>query len=398
MKYDDLTYDWLDFLAEQKPAKKILSKKILKENVEIISVPNNLNRKPRNTKVEGIVIHHTVTNSAQSTLRVLEKRGYSTNFEVDQSGKIYQYIDPTSEYAIATGGGANKHTVAIDITTGDSSWPAAQIESAKALIYSLAQKFGFEVVPAPDKGPYSWDSWKNKGFTLFRHRNFAATACPTNFPIDQIAGPASFSVDLSNMQQMNYSDSEEREHESDTSGNTSSAGTTGTGITPALINAVKTIAGAGSLEESRKNKLFSINDKTKEKIYSKNKKYFDSLLNYLKKELEITKPVKIILEEDEENSKKVLGGTGGYINEESKIHIFTTGRHIKDIMRSLAHEMVHHRQNIRGEFKKAEPTENGYAQKNPHLRKMEKEAFLKGNMLFRDWEDNYKYRGKSDEQ
>jgi hypothetical protein len=25
---------------------------------------------------------------------------------------------------------------------------------------------------------------------------------------------------------------------------------------------------------------------------------------------------------------------------------------------------------------------------------MEREAFLKGNMLFRDWEDNYKYKGE----
>ena len=32
----------------------------------------------------------------------------------------------------------------------------------------------------------------------------------------------------------------------------------------------------------------------------------------------------------------------------------------------------------------------GYAQKNPHLRNMEKEAYLKGNMCFRDWEDSYK--------
>jgi hypothetical protein len=32
----------------------------------------------------------------------------------------------------------------------------------------------------------------------------------------------------------------------------------------------------------------------------------------------------------------------------------------------------------------------GYAQGNKHLRKMEMEAYLKGNMLFRDWEDSKK--------
>ncbi len=139
-------------------------------------------------------------------------------------------------------------------------------------------------------------------------------------------------------------------------------------------------------------KIFSINDKTEQKIYKKYKKYFNSLLNHLKLELKLTKPVKINLIDDEENSKKVLGRTAGYVNETQQVHLFTSGRHIKDIMRSLAHELVHHRQNIRGEFNKQEKTKDGYAQEDPHLRKMEEEAYLKGNILFRDWEDNYKYR------
>jgi len=32
----------------------------------------------------------------------------------------------------------------------------------------------------------------------------------------------------------------------------------------------------------------------------------------------------------------------------------------------------------------------GYAQSNEHLREMEKEAYLEGNMTLRDWEDKYK--------
>jgi hypothetical protein len=31
-----------------------------------------------------------------------------------------------------------------------------------------------------------------------------------------------------------------------------------------------------------------------------------------------------------------------------------------------------------------------YAQDDEHMRNMEKEAYLKGNLLFRDWEDFYK--------
>jgi hypothetical protein len=148
------------------------------------------------------------------------------------------------------------------------------------------------------------------------------------------------------------------------------------------------------IKENLDKKIFNFKDKTKNHLYRKYQKYFDSLLDHLKKELNIDKSVRIVLEDDEENGKKVLGRTGGYINQEIKIHIFCSGRHIKDIMRSLSHEMVHHKQNLRGEFKHPEPTTKGYAQSNKHLRKMEEEAYLKGNILFRDWEDNYKYRGE----
>jgi hypothetical protein len=51
---------------------------------------------------------------------------------------------------------------------------------------------------------------------------------------------------------------------------------------------------------------------------------------------------------------------------------------------------VHHAQACRGDLTGLEATEGGYAQKNPALRKMEKEAYLKGNMTFRDWEDTLK--------
>ena len=144
----------------------------------------------------------------------------------------------------------------------------------------------------------------------------------------------------------------------------------------------------------RKRKLFQINDESSEKIYEKNKLIFDSMLDSLREELKITKPVKINLLHDEKNSSEPLGQTGGYLNEKNEIVVYTTGRHIKDILRSISHELIHHKQNIRGEFLKTQSTEEGYAQKNKHLRKMEKEAYLKGNLHFRDWEDNYKYRGK----
>ena len=32
-----------------------------------------------------------------------------------------------------------------------------------------------------------------------------------------------------------------------------------------------------------------------------------------------------------------------------------------------------------------------YAQEDEHMREMEKEAYLEGNLLLRDFEDNFKY-------
>lgn len=155
----------------------------------------------------------------------------------------------------------------------------------------------------------------------------------------------------------------------------------------------------GVYNESKINKkqIFIINDKSKKRIYEKYKLIFDSMLNSLKEELSITEQVKINLLEDDKNSKNALGMTGNYNPDSKEITIYITNRHIKDILRSLSHELVHHSQNIRGKFSESDNTEEGYAQKNKHLRKLEKEAYLKGNIKFRDWEDNYK-KGNKNEQ
>ena len=73
--------------------------------------------------------------------------------------------------------------------------------------------------------------------------------------------------------------------------------------------------------------------------------------------------------------------------------LYTQGRHIKDILRSLSHELVHHHQNCRGDFDGDITTNEGYAQNDEHLREMEREAYECGNMIFRDWEDNLKSKG-----
>ena len=99
---------------------------------------------------------------------------------------------------------------------------------------------------------------------------------------------------------------------------------------------------------------------------------------------------KIVIITNEKNSKNPLGKTAYYDPSNYKIGLYTKGRHIKDIMRSLSHELVHHSQNCRGDFNEGLATVEGYAQEDSHLREMEREAYETGNLIFRDWEDNYK--------
>ena len=93
---------------------------------------------------------------------------------------------------------------------------------------------------------------------------------------------------------------------------------------------------------------------------------------------------------DEDNANKPLGKTAYYDPQSMSITIYTDNRHTKDILRSLAHELVHHTQKENGMLNDSGYHGHGYAQKNKNLRNSEKEAYLKGNMCFRDWEDGLK--------
>ena len=108
---------------------------------------------------------------------------------------------------------------------------------------------------------------------------------------------------------------------------------------------------------------------------------------YSQKQLGFDKPVTIRFESDEKNSGVMLGKTAYYDPAGMEVVLYVDGRHPKDVMRSLSHELVHHAQNCRGDFTAQNNTGPGYAQSDPHLRKMEREAYTKGNLIFRDYED-----------
>ena len=87
---------------------------------------------------------------------------------------------------------------------------------------------------------------------------------------------------------------------------------------------------------------------------------------------------------DVENAEDFLGKTAYYNPESKVIVLYTHGRHPKDIVRSFAHEMIHHMQNLEGRLGNITTTDTT---EDDHLNDLEKEANLKGTMTFRNWTD-----------
>lgn len=120
------------------------------------------------------------------------------------------------------------------------------------------------------------------------------------------------------------------------------------------------------------------------------KRMLDDFYPYAKDYLGFDKDASINFASDVQNAKNPLGKTAYYDPSNYSVTVYTDNRHPKDIMRSVSHELVHHTQNCRGDLGMSENTGEGYAQNDEHLREMEREAYEKGNLCFRDWEDGVK--------
>lgn len=137
----------------------------------------------------------------------------------------------------------------------------------------------------------------------------------------------------------------------------------------------------------------------KNKVVNKTNFEFDELMDlitqflpFAQKKMGFDRPVTVQLISDEENGKNILGKSAYYNPDKDSVSIYVDGRHPKDILRSISHELMHHTQNCRGEFEHAEPKfYKGYAQKDDHLRELEKEAYS-ASIVFRDFEDNIKFK------
>ena len=101
---------------------------------------------------------------------------------------------------------------------------------------------------------------------------------------------------------------------------------------------------------------------------------------YAKQRMGFNKPARIFLRDDPQNAQNPLGKTAYYDPNNMSITLYINGRHPKDVMRSLSHELVHHTQNCNGQFDHVGEMGEGYAQNDEHLREMERQAYEQGNL------------------
>lgn len=116
--------------------------------------------------------------------------------------------------------------------------------------------------------------------------------------------------------------------------------------------------------------------------------YMASILEYMIDEgMNILPLPEIKIKKSVEEAANFFGRTAYYDPNENTVVLYTQGRHPKDIMRSFTHEMIHHLQNIEGRLGEIETSNTN---ESDHLLELEKEAYLKGNITFRNWEDKIK--------
>ena len=93
------------------------------------------------------------------------------------------------------------------------------------------------------------------------------------------------------------------------------------------------------------------------------------------------------IDDDTKNAEDLLGRTAYYNPNTHLVALYTLNRHPKDILRSYAHELVHHHQNLSNTLDHSNTTNTN---EDGDLEKIEREAYETGNILFRKWEDEKK--------
>lgn len=116
--------------------------------------------------------------------------------------------------------------------------------------------------------------------------------------------------------------------------------------------------------------------------------YIGSILEYMIDQgMKVTPLPEVKIKRDTENAANFFGKTAHYDPTQKEVVLYVEGRHMKDVCRSFVHEMIHHIQNLEGRLGNIQTSNTN---EDDHLLEIEKEAYLQGNITFRNWEDSIK--------
>ena len=102
--------------------------------------------------------------------------------------------------------------------------------------------------------------------------------------------------------------------------------------------------------------------------------------------------VQLVDSSNAKNSRSdLLISTGGYMPALNSIVLYIDNRHLKDILRSYCHELVHHNQNLENsDYLKRVLGHPDDLVDNAQLEEIEGDAYLRGNLLFRKFTEWFK--------
>ena len=118
--------------------------------------------------------------------------------------------------------------------------------------------------------------------------------------------------------------------------------------------------------------------------------HVQGMYQHFDKQIGFNKPPTIFFDSDPSNASNTLGKTAYYDPQTLEIHVFVDERHPKDMLRSIAHELIHHQQNLEGRLDVGGYHGEGYYLHNEALKELEQEAMLEGNHYLREYEDMIK--------
>lgn len=136
---------------------------------------------------------------------------------------------------------------------------------------------------------------------------------------------------------------------------------------------------SGTVQELNENATYSQHIDVMEKVTQLTNHMIDKGMNIE------PLPTMEFIDGDTENAENFFGKTAYYDPNNQHIVVYTEGRHPKDILRSYAHEMIHHIQYLEDRLHNITTTNTN---EDEDLDAIEKEAYVRGNMTFRNWTDS----------